>query len=113
MLTTLSDQTTFQLKSAVTSLPFTGRRRYFTATLATPQLELAARCIQANCALVGGETAETPGLYRRGKYDASGAAGGTMFPRFQLPRKNDVIESDLFVGIASNGVHSNGFSLVR
>ncbi len=74
---------------------------------------VAAGCIEANCALVGGETAEMPGMYRRDDYDAAGAAIGAMPRHFRLPLKEDMIENDILLGLASNGVHSNGFSLVR
>jgi phosphoribosylamine--glycine ligase/phosphoribosylformylglycinamidine cyclo-ligase len=74
---------------------------------------VASGCIEANCALVGGETAEMPGMYQRDDYDAAGAAIGAMLGHFRLPLKEDMIENDVLLGLASNGVHSNGFSLVR
>jgi phosphoribosylamine--glycine ligase/phosphoribosylformylglycinamidine cyclo-ligase len=74
---------------------------------------VAAGCIEANCALVGGETAEMPGMYQRDDYDAAGAAIGAMSRQLRLPLKEDMTDGDILLGLASNGVHSNGFSLVR
>lgn len=74
---------------------------------------VAAGCIDSNCALVGGETAEMPGMYQQDDYDAAGAAIGVMSKELRLPRKDDMAEGDVLLGLASNGVHSNGFSLVR
>lgn len=74
---------------------------------------VAFGCKQSNCALVGGETAEMPGIYHGDDYDAAGAAIGVMKKTARLPRLENMAEGDVLIGLASNGVHSNGFSLVR
>ncbi|KAF2006375.1 phosphoribosylformylglycinamidine cyclo-ligase [Amniculicola lignicola CBS 123094] len=75
---------------------------------------VADGCRQSGSALVGGETAEMPGLYKEGEYDAGGAAIGAISRGSPiLPLKNEMEVGDVLLGLASNGAHSNGFSLIR
>uniref|UniRef100_A0A8D0J1E3 Trifunctional purine biosynthetic protein adenosine-3 n=1 Tax=Sus scrofa TaxID=9823 RepID=A0A8D0J1E3_PIG len=74
---------------------------------------IAEACKKAGCALLGGETAEMPDMYPPGEYDLAGFAVGAMERDQKLPHLERITEGDAVIGVASSGLHSNGFSLVR
>ena len=73
---------------------------------------IAQGCEESGCALIGGETAEMPGMYPEGEYDLAGFAVGVV-EKDQVINGRSIVAGDVVLGLASNGAHSNGYSLVR
>lgn len=92
---------------------------YFATSKLRPEITaevvtgIAEACRQAGCALIGGETAEMPGVYSPDEFDLAGTIVGVVEKEAILPRTADIREGDALIGLCSSGPHTNGFSLIR
>jgi phosphoribosylamine--glycine ligase/phosphoribosylformylglycinamidine cyclo-ligase len=92
---------------------------YFATSKLQPEITaevvagIAEACREAGCALIGGETAEMPGLYSPGEFDVAGTIVGVVEKDAILPRMADIHAGDVLIGLRSSGPHTNGFSLIR
>jgi phosphoribosylformylglycinamidine cyclo-ligase len=93
-------------------LDYIGIHKTVPETVAAIVSGIAEGCRQAGCALIGGETAEMPGIYKPGEYDLVGFCVG-IADKSQITDKSTVTEGDAVIGLPSSGVHSNGFTLIR
>jgi len=91
---------------------------YFATSKLTPEIVaevvtgIAEACRESGCALLGGETAEMPGVYQAGEFDIAGTIVGVLERDSMLPRA-DLVPGDVLIGIRSSGPHTNGYSLIR
>ena len=89
------------------------RQEYRRRKIAAIVSGVAEGCCQAGAALIGGETAEMPGFYPEDEYDLAGFAVGVVDEKDLITGRHPSSAGDVLIGMASSGVHSNGFSLVR
>lgn len=73
---------------------------------------IADGCVMSDCSLIGGETAEMPAIYTEGEFDLAGFAVGVI-EKDNLPTPDNIVDGDVVIGLASSGIHSNGYALVR
>jgi phosphoribosylformylglycinamidine cyclo-ligase/phosphoribosylamine--glycine ligase/phosphoribosylformylglycinamidine cyclo-ligase len=92
---------------------------YFATSKLQPEITtevvsgIAEACREAGCALIGGETAEMPGVYGPGEFDVAGTIVGVVEKSAILPRTADIQTGDVLIGLRSSGPHTNGYSLIR
>ncbi len=92
---------------------------YFATSKLEPEITaevvagIAEACLEADCALIGGETAEMPGVYSPGEFDVAGTVVGVVEKDDVLPRIAEIQAGDVLIGLRSSGPHTNGYSLIR